>query len=82
MQPFEGVSEEDYLARERVAATRSELLGGQIVAMAGASLRHNAIVRNLLLALGTRLRGKGSQPYPSDVRIAPFFVGPVPAVAA
>jgi Uma2 family endonuclease len=69
MPPFKGVSEDDYLTRERVAATKSELLNGHVVAMAGASLRHNAIVRNLLFALGSRLRGKSCQPYPSDVRI-------------
>ncbi len=69
MQPFIHTSEDDYLARERIAETKSELINGQVVAMAGASLRHNAIVRNLLVALGTRLRGKPCQPYPSDVRI-------------
>jgi Uma2 family endonuclease len=69
MQPLPRVSDDDYLSRERTADGKSELVNGQVVAMAGASLRHNAIVRNVLLALGTRLRGRPCQPYPSDVRI-------------
>jgi Uma2 family endonuclease len=69
MQPHARVSEDEYLARERLADERSELVNGHIVAMAGASPRHNAIVRNILLALGSRLRGKPCQPFPSDQRV-------------
>src|SRR5947209_4150471 len=69
MQPISRMTEDEYLARERVASSKSELVNGQAVAMAGASPRHNAIVRNLLLALGSRLRGKPCQPYPSDLRV-------------
>jgi len=63
------VTEEEYLARERLADHKSELVGGRVVAMSGASLRHNALVRNLLVALGSRLTGNPCQPYPSDVRV-------------
>lgn len=69
MQPHGRVSEDEYLARERSASFKSELVNGHIIAMAGASLRHNAIVRNVLLGLARRLRGKPCQPYPSDVRM-------------
>lgn len=69
MQPLPTLTEDEYLARERTASARSELVGGHPVAMAGASLRHNAIVRNLLVALSSRLRGRPCQPYPSDVRV-------------
>jgi Uma2 family endonuclease len=60
---------EEYLDRERAAVSKSELVNGQMIAMAGVSPRHNGIVRNLLIALGTRLRGKSCQPYPSDLRV-------------
>ena len=69
MQSHARVSEEEYLARERSAQTRSELISGEIVAMADASARHNALVRNVLFSLTGRLRGKPCQPYPSDLRI-------------
>jgi Uma2 family endonuclease len=69
MQPVGRVSEDEYLARERLAVEKSELVNGVIVAMAGASKRHNAIVRNLLRALGNRLDGQPCQPFPSDLRI-------------
>ena len=69
MQPLNRMSEDEYLALERAAVSKSELLNGQMLAMAGASVRHNVLVRNLLIALGTRLRGRPCQPYPSDLRI-------------
>ncbi len=69
MQPHGHTSEDEYLARERTAPSKSELVNGQVLAMAGASPRHNALVRNLLVAIGTRLRGKPCQPYPSDLRV-------------
>lgn len=69
MQPSTRITEDEYLARERAAATKSELVNGQMIAMAGASPRHNAIVRNVLFALTGRLRGQPCQPYPSDLRV-------------
>jgi Uma2 family endonuclease len=68
MQPFTRVSEDEYLARERVAETKHELIHGQMVAMAGGSIRHNAMVANLVAALHARLRGKGCLTLPSDQR--------------
>lgn len=69
MQPVGRVSDDEYLAREKTALEKSELVNGFIVVMAGASMRHNAIVRNLIVALGARLKGKPCQPYPSDMRV-------------
>jgi Uma2 family endonuclease len=69
MQPIGRVTEDEYLAREKAATEKSELVNGVIVAMAGASKRHNAIVGNLIVALGSRLRGKPCRPYPSDMRV-------------
>ena len=69
MQSVTRITDEEYLERERAAETKSELVHGQMIARAGVSPRHNALVRNVLVALATRLRGKPCQPYPSDLRI-------------
>jgi Uma2 family endonuclease len=37
----------EYLARERVAETKSEYVNGEILAMTGASRRHNLVTGNL-----------------------------------
>lgn len=69
MQPSVRVTEDEYLALERKASERHELVNGQIVAMAGATPRHNALVTNTVVALANRPRGKGCRPLASDQRI-------------
>ena len=53
------LSLEEYLALEREAPVKHELLEGFPHAMAGASDRHNRVVVNLVLALGPLAREKG-----------------------
>ncbi len=60
---------EEYLARERVAAGKSEYYRGEIFAMAGGSVRHNTIGGNVFASLRGRLRGSPCRPYNSDQRI-------------
>jgi len=60
---------EEYLEIERRAETRSEYLDGEMFAMAGASIEHNAIVANLLIELGQQLKRRSCQVFPSDLRI-------------
>lgn len=60
---------EEYLEIERRAETRSEYLDGEMFAMAGASIEHNAIVANLLRELGQQLKRRPCQVFPSDLRI-------------
>lgn len=60
---------EQYLARERAAATKSELVNGHIYAMAGASRRHNLIVFNFVRALGNRLADRPCEVYVNDMRV-------------
>jgi Uma2 family endonuclease len=48
---------------------RYEFDGSQPVAMTGGTAEHADIQRNLLIALGTRLRGSGCRPYGSDLKI-------------
>lgn len=63
------LSEEDYLARERRAETKSEYFGGEVVCLAGASADHNLIVTNLVRELSTRLKGRPCRVYSSDMRV-------------
>ena len=45
---------------------KAELIDGVIFMMAGAASLHNLVASNVLIALGTRLRGSGCRPYGSD----------------
>jgi Uma2 family endonuclease len=56
------VSPTEYLAQERVAPFKSEYISGEMIAMAGASDRHEAIASNLSRDLGNALRGKPCRP--------------------
>ncbi len=63
------ISVADYLAGELVSAVKHEYLGGVTYAMAGGRNAHNLIASNLLVALGSRLRGKECRAYNSDTKI-------------
>ena len=60
---------QEYLAREREATTKSEFLGGETIAMAGASREHNDIVMSLTFAVMLRLRDSACRAYGSDMRV-------------
>jgi Uma2 family endonuclease len=60
---------EQYLEWERKQEYKHEYAGGQIIDMAGASPRHNKILSNLITYVGTHLKGKDCDIYPSDLRI-------------
>jgi len=62
------VTVEEYLALEEASQVKHHFIDGEIVAMAGASDRHNAIASNLLVALGVALRGGPCRPVGSDQR--------------
>jgi Uma2 family endonuclease len=63
------LSPEEYLEAERRAEIKHEYWGGEIVALAGASERHNLVVANLIVALGAQLRRSPCRAYPSDLRV-------------
>jgi Uma2 family endonuclease len=46
---------------------KAELVDGMIWMMAGGSPKHAAVAANIIIALGTRLRGSGCRPYGSDL---------------
>lgn len=59
----------EYLEMENAALEKHEYYKGEIFAMSGASGRHNVISSNLIISLGTSLKGESCQPYGSDMRI-------------
>jgi Uma2 family endonuclease len=59
----------EYLARERLAETKSEYRYGVVVAMTGVSRAHNLIAGNLFRILGQQLLGGGCETYMSDMRV-------------
>lgn len=62
-------SPQAYLALERQATYKSEYLQGQIMAMAGASRRHNLLAGNLYRELSQQLRERPCEAYTSDMRV-------------
>ena len=62
MQPAEHrrYSEDEYVALEQRAETKSELVNGEIYAMSGAKPRHNVIAAAITGELGARLRARRS----------------------
>ena len=67
--PKRKLTEAEYLAIERAAEFKSEFYAGEMFAMAGASPAHNRLKENLILELGTRLRGGPCHTYSSDQRV-------------
>ena len=63
------VSFDQYLELELVAAERSELIDGQLYAMAGASDTHNDICMNLAASLHSQLQGSPCKVRQSDFKV-------------
>ena len=62
-------TDEEYLAFEREAEEKHELIDGVIGSMAGASRKHNLINTNTTVALGNQLRNKNCELYANDMRV-------------
>ena len=65
------LSVEEYLEFERGASTRHEYIAGTLYALAGATKRHNLIVRNVSGHLWLASRGTLCQVYAEDVKMRP-----------
>lgn len=63
------VTPREYLARERIAETKSEYFNGAVFAMAGATRQHNVINHNIGRAIGNRLVGRPCEVYQNDMRV-------------
>jgi Uma2 family endonuclease len=60
---------EEYLALEREAEYKSELINGQIYAMSGASEEHNLITLNLASEIRQQFKGRSCRVYSADMRV-------------
>jgi Uma2 family endonuclease len=60
---------ETYLEREVLAEQKSEYYHGEMVPMAGASINHNRIVRNLVKILSVAFMGTVYEVFMSDLRL-------------
>ncbi len=67
---YNKMSPSDFLEWERKQEYKHEYIGGEIVAMAGASINHNRILTNLIVSAGSYLKNKACNIFPSDLRIA------------
>lgn len=63
------ISPEEYLAMERGSEIKHEYYSGQVLAMSGASLKHNRIARNLTGKIHAFLEGKNCEILPSEMRV-------------
>jgi Uma2 family endonuclease len=63
------VSPEEYLVRERQAQTKSEYLGGFVVAMTGASRLHNYVTLDIAVALHQQLRDGPCDVFTGEMRV-------------
>jgi Uma2 family endonuclease len=68
-QPKTYLTPEEYLAVERKAEDKSEYIDGVMVAMTGASRRHNLLAVNITRELSHQLKGRPCETYASDMRV-------------
>jgi Uma2 family endonuclease len=70
LQPKPTLTFEEWLEGERASLEgRSEFVGGEVFAMTGASLAHNAIVSNINREISIQLKGRPCQVYANDVKV-------------
>lgn len=60
---------EEYLKLEEAADFKSEYFDGLIIPMAGGSLNHNRLVRNIVVALTLEFREQDYEAFMGDVRL-------------
>ena len=68
-KPIVRLTPEEYLAAERKTENKSELIDGAVVAMPGASRRHNLIAVNLTREISLQLKGRPCEAYASGMRV-------------
>ncbi|NJN96257.1 MAG: Uma2 family endonuclease [Anaerolineales bacterium] len=62
-------SHAEYFALEEQAQVKSEYRCGEIIAMAGTSLNHNRIAKNVSFAIDQAVAGKSCESFIGDVRL-------------
>ena len=68
-EPLQRLTPKEYLARERIAATKSEYVDGMLVAMTGATRTHILITVNIVREISHQLRGRPCEVYSQDMRV-------------
>src|SRR5262249_47650969 len=63
------LTEDEYLAIERISEVKHELIDGAMVAMPGASPVHTLIVTNIVAELGNQLKDRECRVYASALRV-------------
>ena len=63
------ITEQDYLAGEKLSSERHDYVDGQIHLMAGASKRHSEIAVNLTTALRLGTRKTACKVYAADMKV-------------
>jgi Uma2 family endonuclease len=63
------LTEDEYLALERVATVRSEFFNGEMFAMAGGTVRHGIVKDNLVRRIGNALDGTPCRTVSADVKV-------------
>jgi Uma2 family endonuclease len=69
IEPDVYMTSQEYLTLEKQAEYKSEYIAGTMVAMSGASRKHNLIVTNIVTSLGQPLRGRPCEVYANDMRV-------------
>ena len=69
------ISVDDYLEGERHSEIKHEYSGGVVVAMAGASRKHELVSGNLFASIHGHLRGKGCRTFKSDMKVHAEVIG-------
>ncbi|MCA1614338.1 MAG: Uma2 family endonuclease [Acidobacteria bacterium] len=68
-QPTTYLTPAQYLTVERGAEDKNEYIDGEVVAMTGASRKHNLIAVNVTSELRGQLKGRSCEAYASDMRV-------------
>jgi Uma2 family endonuclease len=67
--PAKRMTEDEYLAYDLAHEHKAEFVNGEAVDMSGVSPEHDAVVINLTLALGNRIRGGPCRVRGADLRV-------------
>lgn len=62
-------SVDEYLDKEQTEMNKHELFDGKIVASSGSSRRHNLIVTNITISVGSRLRRQNHELYANNMHV-------------
>lgn len=60
---------EEYLELDRTSEERLEFWDGEVFCMSGGSLKHERIIRNMLIYLTAKIGGRGCEAFTSNTRI-------------